>query len=372
MPSLDKQFQRVRTAIVGRRLTDLPSARLAGIEEHLTQQARQTLGELEQIEREADEAIAAHDWLRFDGLRVRAIELSDQFEETRALTKKVENARHERLLEERLVTRFGSARAVMVWDLMIMGLIILVVTLLIIQDLIGVDDRTALIFDVIDVAACMLFFVDLFFRFRAAESGKWFIRRYWLDVITSIPIPTSVLRAGRVVRLARLARMVRLVRLLRVVRVILFFWRGMDKLAATLDVKLMRRSLNILVGVLLVGGVCIWWVEGSAEGVEDLSQGLWWSFTTVVTGGFGDIHNPSSMLGRLLTVLLVIAGMVVVGMFTATLTSVLVREEDTTSALLSFEQGVHEELGRIHAQLAQLTAGQGGAAQAEAGPLDQG
>ena len=42
----------------------------------------------------------------------------------------------------------------------------------------------------------------------------------------------------------------------------------------------------------------------------------------MVTGGFGDIHNPLSSGGRLLTVLLVIAGMVLIGVFTATLTSI--------------------------------------------------
>ena len=54
---------------------------------------------------------------------------------------------------------------------------------------------------------------------------------------------------------------------------------------------------------------------------------MWWSFTTIVTGGFGDIHNPQSLMGRVLTVLLVITGMILVGVFTATLTSLYVGEE---------------------------------------------
>lgn len=361
MATMDQEFKRLRTAIVGQRLSDLPSARLRGIQDHLEQEAASILGELEALEHDATAAIEANDWLRHEELRGRAITLSDRFEELRDLSKKVEHARQERYLEERMEQRFGSRRAVMIWDLVIMFLIVLVVSLqvlLIYPKEFGISERGELIIDVIDVVGCMIFFVDIGMRYRAADSKGWFLRRYWLDVITSIPIPTFVLRSLRIVRLARLARMVRLVRLLRVVRAVLFFWRGMDKLAATLDVSLMRRSLNILVVVLVFGGICIWWVEGDAPGaagVEDLSQGLWWSFTTVVTGGFGDIHNPTSSTGRLLTSLLVIAGMVVVGLFTATLTSVLVREEDTTAALIAFEDRVYAEFGWIRERLAALS-----------------
>ena len=71
----------------------------------------------------------------------------------------------------------------------------------------------------------------------------------------------------------------------------------------------------------------------SLERVEDgdgsFLESLWWSFTTLVTGGFADIHNPMTFGGKVLTVMLVVGGMVLVGVFTATLTSVLVREDES-------------------------------------------
>ena len=67
-------------------------------------------------------------------------------------------------------------------------------------------------------------------------------------------------------------------------------------------------------------------------------ESLWWSFTTLVTGGFADIHNPSTMGGKILTVMLVIGGMVLVGVFTATLTSVLVKDDDSWQKLDMDEQ----------------------------------
>tara|TARA_B100000686_G_scaffold188271_1_gene194989 strand:- start:1085 stop:1345 length:261 start_codon:yes stop_codon:yes gene_type:complete len=81
---------------------------------------------------------------------------------------------------------------------------------------------------------------------------------------------------------------------------------------------------------------------------------MWWSFTTVLTGGFGDIHNPVSIAGQVLTAVLVVTGMVFVGVFTATLTSLFVGEQSEELERLQDELGEKidqvarrvEELGR--------------------------
>ncbi|MFP6700210.1 MAG: hypothetical protein VB861_00615, partial [Planctomycetaceae bacterium] len=55
---------------------------------------------------------------------------------------------------------------------------------------------------------------------------------------------------------------------------------------------------------------------------------------------FGDIHNPESASGQILTAILVIMGMVLVGVFTATLTSLFLGEQSEEIEKLQ------EELGR--------------------------
>jgi len=354
--ALDQRFEKARTAIVARRLVDLSSKRLLAIEKHLIDEGAEVVDRLEDLCESSERTLAEADWPGFESLRLRAVELATRYEELRELERQVRNARRERFLAEEIQKRLGSRARVVAYDFAMMALIVLVVGLLISHELTTLDHSTVVLFDIIDVLACSVFLGDFFWRMRIAESKKWFWRRYWLDFVTSIPIPTSLLRLGRVVRLARLARMVRIVRLLRIVRTILFFWRGMDKLAATLDVKMMRRSLKILVTVLILGGIGIYYMEGAdrVEGVEDMGQSMWWSFTTVVTGGFGDIHNPTTWEGRALTTALIIAGMVVVGIFTATLTSVLVREEDTTAAVLQLEENINEQLAEIREAVQKL------------------
>ena len=191
------------------------------------------------------------------------------------------------------------------------------------------------VFWIIDVICCTLFMANFVFEHRLADSKSWYWKHNWIDFITSIPLPPVQIMAVSgdmgIVRLGRLLRAVRILRALRLFRIALFFWRGMDHLSTTLDVRLLKRSL--LYGLLsLVFGACIFMGLERMESGSGFWASLWWSFTTLVTGGYADIHNPETASGRILTVFLVITGMVLVGVFTATLTSILVSDEDSLKA----------------------------------------
>ena len=201
------------------------------------------------------------------------------------------------------------------------------------------------IFWIIDVICCTIFMANFVFEHKLAHSKKWYWKNNWIDFITSIPLPPVqvIAASGDVgfVRLGRLLRAVRILRALRLMRIGLFFWRGMDHLSTTLDVRLLKRSL--LYGLLsLVFGACVFMGLEHMESGSGFWESLWWSFTTLVTGGYADIHNPETASGRILTVFLVITGMVLVGVFTATLTSILVKDEDSLRA-----EELDEQVGMV-------------------------
>jgi len=183
----------------------------------------------------------------------------------------------------------------------------------------------------IDTFCCGIFLTEFTLRYRQAEDKRWYWRNHWIDFLTSIPIPpvtlfdnAALLRYGRSLRMLRILRVLRIG---RAIRIIFFFWRGMDKISEAMNVKLMKKSIRGLVLAIIFGAVLILYFEGEKDpNVNNLGQSIWWSFTTVVTSGFGDIYNPQSGIGRLLTVVLIIIGMIVVGVFTATLTSLYVEE----------------------------------------------
>lgn len=263
-------------------------------------------------------------------------------------------------MNDALAERLGGSGRVRALEIVVLVLILLVLGLLL-HELLEPDLplRTLQTYFLIDTACCMVFLAEFALRYRSAESKRWFLRRHWIDLVTSIPLPPGgmLVRSGRLFRLARILRVARLARLLRVlraIRIVLFFWRGMDKLRDVLDVRLMKKSLALGLGVLLLGGFSIHAIEGQSESVGNLGEAVWWSFTTVVTGGYGDIHNPVSATGRMVTVLLVIAGMIIVGVFTATLTALLVGDEAAELEMLQRELGASlEALGQRVDRLAE-------------------
>lgn len=247
------------------------------------------------------------------------------------------NYRQSKILEDRIIKRVGGKTNHQLKETIITALVIFVLSLMAYENF-NPDLSAATIqtFFWIDAGCCAVFLGNFFFELSLSDSKKWFWQRYFIDFITSIPIPAArSLRIFRGLRIIRLLRFVRFLRLLRLLRILLFFWRGLDHLAQMFNVRLMRKSLLYVCISLIFGAVAFQFLEAPQDPTDQSSMvtSLWWSFTTVVTGGFADIHNPVTMGGKLLTVILVILGMVIIGIFTATLTSVMVGEEDDMEQL---------------------------------------
>lgn len=351
---LNKPMRDVRQEVEKIRLHDLP-------QETLRQMQRDLQNEQHELENRANEV---QQKLEDHLLQGRATVLGDHKKLIRQIGRdhdelgeelvKVHEALQHRILEDRLINVLGAKWRVQALEYFIMVLIFFVLGLLVF-DLAnpGLSPEVKRILSLADIACCIVFLAEFFFRHHYADSKLWFWRRHWIDFVTSLPLPDlEALRVGRVARVARFARIARAVRVLRVLRVIFFFWRGMDKLTDVLDVKMMKRSVLLAVVFLVLGATVIYYSEGQQEGVSSFWESIWWSFTTVVTGGFGDIHNPTTATGRVITVVLVIAGMVVVGIFTATLTSLLVGDESERLEIM--QKTVDERLDAIDKRIASL------------------
>ena len=85
---------------------------------------------------------------------------------------------------------------------------------------------------------------------------------------------------------------------------------------------LRRENLHYLIGLVavlvLLGGVGLTLTEE-----RSLADSLWWSIVTVTTVGFGDI-SPTTLGGRLIAVVLMLVGIGVLGLFTATIAGLFV------------------------------------------------
>ena len=188
---------------------------------------------------------------------------------------------------------------------------------------------------IIDSLCCLVFQINFFSELFMSSSKRWYIRNHWIDFITSIPIPSyEIMRSGRVIRLFRLLRILRVLRVIKLIKLVSFFWRGMDSLSEILDVKLMKRTIIYSFGLLIIGAFLINHIEfsNSVNKTDSYKESLWWSFNAIVTGGFADIYNPKTSGGMALTTLLVFVGMILISVFTATLTSMMVGDESNKTS----------------------------------------
>jgi len=79
--------------------------------------------------------------------------------------------------------------------------------------------------------------------------------------------------------------------------------------------------LKVLFGVLAVwflGAVLISFIEPGS--FKDLKNSLWWAIVTMTTVGYGDMY-PSTGLGRFLAIIIMLSGIILIAIITATISS---------------------------------------------------
>lgn len=168
----------------------------------------------------------------------------------------------------------------------------------------------------------------------AADRSSWFVRNLHELLIVALPF-------------FRPLRLLRLVTLLSV-------------LHRTLGDTLRGRVVTYVAGsatmLVFVGALAVLDVEQSAPDAKILTFGdaLWWAITTITTVGYGDMY-PVTPLGRVVAAALMMSGIAVLGVVTASIASWLVqRVEDTAEAVAEAEEPVRAELADLVAEIAML------------------
>jgi voltage-gated potassium channel len=117
--------------------------------------------------------------------------------------------------------------------------------------------------------------------------------------------------------------------------------------------RLMRRglwySLGLCLVILLIGGIGFWALE---PGIHTLQEGLWLAFTTAATVGYGDVV-PQTPVGRAFAVLVVLLGLAVLSMVTASLAALFV-ERDVEADERQIERDLMREIRALRRQVDEL------------------
>ncbi|WP_201736507.1 potassium channel family protein [Bifidobacterium xylocopae] len=116
--------------------------------------------------------------------------------------------------------------------------------------------------------------------------------------------------------------------------------------------------------LVLVGGLAVLDAERYAPGssIKSYGEALWWAFVTITTVGYGD-YSPVTPTGRIIAFALMLAGIALIGVVTATLASWIVGEvsadeQRATEVTREQVEAVSKRLERIERRLGVLAAGE--------------
>lgn len=158
----------------------------------------------------------------------------------------------------------------------------------------------------------------------AADRTLGYLHRAWFDLLLILLTPPfGVPNAMQGIRSLRLLRVLRLLRAFGVAAM------GFKLAQRHFGQKKFHYVLLVACATVVLGAVAMFALEaGANQNVRHFGDALWWAITTVTTVGYGDIF-PVTPEGRLVAVVLMLTGIGVIGVFTATVASLLFQEQQS-------------------------------------------
>jgi voltage-gated potassium channel len=187
------------------------------------------------------------------------------------------------------------------------------------------------------------FATDYLVRLVLARQRRDFVRTHWLDLCAVI---LPILQPLRLLRLVATLTLV-----------------GRRARMAS-QIQLTTYVGGAVIGLLMFGSLAVLSVERDSPNgnIKTLGDAVWWSFTTMTTVGYGD-HAPTTGLGRMLAVGLMLSGIALLGVVTANIAAWFiarfekddVEERRQTAAI----QSLTEEVRALRAEVAALSGAPG-------------
>lgn len=175
------------------------------------------------------------------------------------------------------------------------------------------------------------FAVDYVARLYLSLDRRHYVRSHILDLVIVLLPMLRPLRALRILRVLRVGSVAALAH---------------KRAAQSLHARVTTYVVSAATVSLVVAGVAIREAErGSPDAnIRSLPDGMWWAVTTVTTVGYGD-HYPTTALGRVVALALMLVGIALLGVVTATIATWFVdRLQDVEESVEAGQEATLEEV----------------------------
>lgn len=196
------------------------------------------------------------------------------------------------------------------FQVIIFLLSVYVVVVMILQFFIKFSPEMEELLWMIDTCVCGIFIIDFLINFIRAPRKLAFLKFGIIDLVASVP-NIGLLRFGRLAKIIRIFRMVKAAKSINNILSQTFERKGegiFKSVVLSSILLVMTSSMLILI------------FEKGSGNINTADQAFWWTLYTLL--GMDYCEPPISFMGKVIAVLLAIAGMTLLGTFTAYLAEI--------------------------------------------------
>ncbi|WP_396150246.1 ion transporter [Flavobacterium sp.] len=213
------------------------------------------------------------------------------------------------------------------FDLILLGLILLSVLLVMLETVEGFDIKFHKQLVLLEWIITVFFSIEYILRIICIDKPKRYIFSFYgiIDLLAILPMYLSYFFAGS--NLLMIIRALRLLRLFKILNHPHFSGQSLqlkNSLIASRG-KIVAFIYFILISCILIGSL-MYVVEGKEAGFTSIPISIYWCIVTLTTVGFGDI-TPTTPLGQFIASIVMIMGYGIIAVPTGIVTAEIAKSE---------------------------------------------